>query len=221
MEATWFWMAPVGSVGSGAACGEGKEETTWSERWFPPLFSPFPGLQASTIQNPVTAYAGKDSSSYLRVTFSKTTDPIMEMTSSLNPQRLGLCPAESSYKLPLNWMSGRLFPSGIAPTTEFTASYPHPHIPLGPQRPPPPTPPQYPSESIFQEKWNNGLKYTPLPPAPLLQIGLHANEADRMKILCKATNEQMIRGNLQSSALHIYAYSTPAHFIANRLYNRL
>lgn len=43
-------------------------------------------------------------------------------------------------------------------------------------------------------------------------MALYANEADRIKILCKATNEQMIRGNLQSSALHIlvYALSTPA-----------
>lgn len=161
----------------------------WSGRYFFLLFLSISGLKASIIQNPVTPYVGKDSSSYLRVTFNKTTDPIMEIT---EPQRLALCPTGSSYKFSLNWKSLTLI--------RTYPWLPKPHYHNTPQ-------------NLYSRKnGTDGLKYTPLPPVPLLQMNLYANEANGRKILCKATNEQMVCGNLQSSALHrlIYALPTPA-----------
>lgn len=81
-----------------------------------------------------------------------------------------------------------------------------------------------PENFVLQEQWNKWTLYTlPLPPSFLLQVALYAGEASRIKILCKDTRKQMMCGNIQSLALHIYIYifSTPARFTANQLWKVL
>lgn len=56
MKGTWFWVAPCGQEldvvrVERRQTGQGSDSTS--------LFSPFPGPQASTIQNPVISDVGE------------------------------------------------------------------------------------------------------------------------------------------------------------------
>lgn len=207
-------MAPMGSMGPGTQCSEGRKKTNWSGRWLQsPLFLFIP--RTSSLQ-----HTKSSDNQCRRVNTTATSGsrlvrrlvPWWKWPVHWTYKRPGLSPTESSYKFLLRWTSGSLFPWGATPPTEFTASSLHSHIPLTPT-----------SLKILYSR-RNGIKGLSIPSLTpfLLQMALYTNKASGIKILCKDTGKQMMcSNNIQSSALHIYIYmcvlSKPAHFTANGL----